>query len=738
MSSGAIQAGSAYVALGTENSELDAGLAAAKARLAAFSASVAGVSARVATAASAGIAATVSSAIGTGSALKAVSANVASVNVATAATGRTHSVVGAIATATWRGVTGSVVGMTGALVASSVAIKALGLQSTVAGRLMQGALGNRRLIGAGGIVASLAGALTGSSTLRNAGAMAGRASIGLSIVDGFNRSGWRGALGASLSSGLKYATVQGVAGSVGLARRTLGGLFSLPSSAARGAVSGFASIQRAVSGIIPGMRSARAAADATTDAMQRGGGVGQAVSAQFRGFVGGVSGLMKVGVGAAVALTAVGMKAATQFASTAADIKAKAKESGQSVASIIDKQFGTSLAGTLISEGDIEAGAKLKEAMSGLGATIQVAWAQVGAAIAPVLSSFYSGMTAVVSGIAVWLSQNRELIATSFKVVSTVALVTAGVGATVGVMALLGPAVVAVLNPFSLLTGAIVGGVAAWSQYSEEGQASLSAVTEAAGVISDTVSLAVGGVVDALAAGDMSLAAEIGLDGVKAVFVEVSAALSEIWTNVTASMANWLVDSGFMESINTAISHIENGFTRVMEFVSGWVIEFKSMLGVISEEQAKAMQAENKASANAAVETRTRQMEVENKQFRENPAEVKRDIETEKQARLEAVRAERDAQRAAAQEKLRDSVTQAGEARHRKDAELAAAAESRKGKESTVTAIRVASSVQFGASGANRQGAGAVWTKMTDLAKKTAENTGRMVNALEGNLQVGA
>jgi hypothetical protein len=727
----AVRAGRAYVEISGDTRTLQNDVAAIPGILS-------GIASRVATATAAATAISTVSAARSVTAVQTVNTAMATQVGAVTATGKTQSVVGGIVSKVWNTVTGSVAGMTGAIFAASAATKVLGLQGALAGKALEWGKKNPLAVGLGGMVASIAGAVTGSSKLSAFGRQIGRGSIGLSIVNGLETGGWRGALGAAIRSGVGYAAGAGVSGSIGLVRKTLVGAVTLPKSALSGVLSGFSAIQSGVAGLIPGMGKAKAAADATANALKTGGSVGAAVAGQLRGYTGAIGGLWSMARNGAAAFAASAVASALKFASTAANIKKQAKETGQSICSLTDKEYGTSLAGTLISEGDINNASILKESMTTLGAVVSVAWAQVGAAVAPALTWIVQGTTAVVQGGALWLNQNRELILTGMKVAAAITGVAAAVGAAYGGFMLLGPAVALALNPFTLLTAGVVAGAAYWATYSAEGQASMAVITETATQVSGTVTTALGGIVDALSAGDLSLAAEIGMDGVKAVFVEVSGAVQEIWANATASLSNWLVDSGFMASINTAITYIENAFTRLREWFSGWVISFQELVGIISKERAKAMKEDNAKSANATIETRTRQLAAENNQFRSNPNAVKDEIKREKDARIEAIRAEREAKRAAAQAELAESVNQAAVARKKRDEELAAAAKARGSTEyvNQVT-TRVAASVQFGAAGADRQGAGGIWSKIKDLTMEVAKNTALMAEGLQPAISMG-
>lgn len=731
MSASAVRAGRAFV-------EIYGDLASLKRDLSTVPAIVAGAAAAAGTSSSVVAAASQAMAARSAVAVGGVVASLAAAQSTTAAVGATTSLVATAAKAGWTGVTGSVVGMTAGIWAATKATQALGLQNTIVGRLLRT---NSTLIGAGGLLAKIGGALTGSTRLQTLGTQLGRASIGMSIVRGLETGGWRGGLKAALWGGVQSGIVNtGLAG-VSLTRRVIGGVFSgvmkIPGALAGGVVSGVSALQGGLSRVLPGMSATRTAADATSAAMERTGRVGGVVRAQLMGFGSGIASLAKVGVGGVVALSAVATKAALDFASKAKSIKNDAKEAGTSVGKMTDKVYGTTLAGTLISEQDINNGARLSESMSTLSGVVAVAWAQVGAAITPTLTGFFTGLTGIVQGGAIWLNQNRELVTTGFKVVSTVAQIAAGVGVLYGGLMVLGPVAALALNPFAVLTATVAAGIGYWAAYSEEGQSSLGIVSEAATAMGDIVNTTLGGIVSALSAGELELAAEIALNGVKAIFVEAMAAVEGIWANVVSSLANWLIDSGMFEAMNNVVTFIENSFTRIKEYVMGWVIWLQDTVGLIKSEEAKAKNEANKKSADDAVALRTQQATVENRMVRERPQAVKREIEDNRQRELDAIRARRDAERAAAREKLDASVQEATIAKKKQDQQLSAAAAQRATVPAAMRETTAAAAVQFGAAGANRQGVGGVWASMKKATEKTAENTGRIANTVETALTFG-
>lgn len=91
------------------------------------------------------------------------------------------------------------------------------------------------------------------------------------------------------------------------------------------------------------------------------------------------------------------------------------------------------------------------------------------------------------------------------------------------VMSLLGSVgmvVGALASPFGLVAGAIVGGLALWTRYSETGKEALDSVKKAFSPLWDTATDTFGGIKDAMASGDLKLAGQIGMAGLQSVFYQ--------------------------------------------------------------------------------------------------------------------------------------------------------------------------------------------------------------------------
>ncbi len=167
---------------------------------------------------------------------------------------------------------------------------------------------------------------------------------------------------------------------------------------------------------------------------------------------------------------------------------------------------------------------------------------EVGAALAPMLLPALETVKNIAGWFNRWAKQNGAII-------RTVALIAAGVlGAGVAVTAIgalvfgLGTAFGLVasvittlagllgtlLSPVGLIVAALVAGVAAWARFTASGQATVRAVMAGLTELLRVGREVIGGIGDALAAGDLALAGQIAIKGLQVVFLQGVAALADM------------------------------------------------------------------------------------------------------------------------------------------------------------------------------------------------------------------
>jgi hypothetical protein len=183
----------------------------------------------------------------------------------------------------------------------------------------------------------------------------------------------------------------------------------------------------------------------------------------------------------------------------------------------------------------------------------------VGAAVAQAIQPFAHSLTQAMSQVIQFAKEHRSLIIT----VGTVAagLITAG-GAVVGLgfaikgvgLAISGltatfsfaaSAIGLLLNPIVLVGAALVGLGAYFIYASDNGGKALDYLGAKFGELSKTATTAFGGIADALSAGDLALAAQIGWTGLKLAFLKGTQEIQAGWEDWKASVIGVAMDALF-------------------------------------------------------------------------------------------------------------------------------------------------------------------------------------------------
>lgn len=270
-----------------------------------------------------------------------------------------------------------------------------------------------------------------------------------------------------------------------------------------------------------------------------------------------------------------------------------------------------------------------------LGDTLDLLWKVaknvahwVGDALAPALTRMTEQATVVVARVRDWIRENPALVsgiaqmgvgilAAGAALVGTgIALKVAGVGlgafafalgSVVQVLKLAALALAAMTTPLGLLAvlGTAVG--VALVASSREGGAALDWLGERFRSLIGVARNTMGGIVDALAAGDLALAAKVAWAGVKVVWQGALFELATLWTEFSSGfMAMWVNLGAAIQRIWT---EVWSGVQSVMESVTNWVAKrWIDLMGLIDEDldtvAAKGILDQNSADAQAAIEAR--------------------------------------------------------------------------------------------------------------------------------------
>ena len=277
--------------------------------------------------------------------------------------------------------------------------------------------------------------------------------------------------------------------------------------------------------------------------------------------------------------------------------------------------------GLVISTEDAKAAEIFGDRLSDLWKVIKSGVFAIGAALAPLLIDLTKQAIRIAKTIADWIRENKALVVTVFKIAAAVAAggaaifalgaLISGVGAAFGVaatiitgigtvLATIGTIVTALLSPIGLVTAAVIGLGAYLLYVSGAGSEALAWLADTFQSLKDEALAAWQGIGDALAAGDLALAAKIlwltlrmewqkgvafleehwirfkeffvslaadAFYGVVSLMVDAWAGMQVAWVETTAFMSDaWTIfTSSLTKGWSTAQNFISKGVLQLMK-----------------------------------------------------------------------------------------------------------------------------------------------------------------------------
>jgi hypothetical protein len=223
----------------------------------------------------------------------------------------------------------------------------------------------------------------------------------------------------------------------------------------------------------------------------------------------------------------------------------------------------------------------------------------IGSALAPVVTELTGRIAKAIVSVNDWIRNNKGLIVTAAKVAAGVVaagvsliglgLLISGIGAAFGVLAsvvagvgtalgVVGAVVAALLSPIGLVIAAVAGLGTALLVWSGAGADALAWLGEQFGRLRDFATKVLGGITDALAAGDIPLAAQILWLALQLVWQKGVASLSRIWLGardffVTTAQKMWF---GAIAAAQMGFHALEIGWIETTAFLSKTWTNFAS------------------------------------------------------------------------------------------------------------------------------------------------------------------
>lgn len=214
--------------------------------------------------------------------------------------------------------------------------------------------------------------------------------------------------------------------------------------------------------------------------------------------------------------------------------------------------------GLQVSAKDAAAATKFGDTWANVQTTLKQIAFNVGAALAPALTSLMEAVIPIIVKVANWISQNRQLVVTVAAIAAGVmaagaALVGIGgvlaaagiaIGALMTPLAAIAPLFAAVVSPVGLLIGGVVALTAAFLTWTDTGKQVTSWLggefSKLVSIITDTVN----GMFNALKSGRLELAAEIAFTGLKLTIATIMESVLSLFGSSIKDMAakfGWLL-----------------------------------------------------------------------------------------------------------------------------------------------------------------------------------------------------
>lgn len=569
-SAGAIRAGRAFVEMYIDDATVKASIDNVKARLKTFGAAVdaAGSAsfARMSAVATSSTAATTAS-------VGILAATMGVLRASVYAVGNAFRVVFNTATAS---VTRAVIGIGG----MAIALNRFMPGSKLTGFLNQ-FLTKSQTTEAVGRWTRFLGFLTGSSVMKSFGNRIERLGLGASIVRGFQSGGVMGGIGASIGAGIRSSrsVIFGALGSVltspfraaGMLLHRGGGSASSIGATAGGGSNG-----------APAIASGMDAASRSTMTLANSFGALRSVGAIFTGLA------VKVG-GFAAAITGPALLAAKSFVTAASDMISKAKETGESLQSLIAEKYGNM---GIITPEDIQAAGALSDAMKTMKQAVAAAWAQIGAAALPVLRGIVEQTTTMATAIGLFLSQNREIITTVVTVAAKIGGIAAAIGALGAAFTMASTVMPLILNPLTLIGVGVAALVYFFPQVRQAAMTAFEFLFGSFQSLSSIVTTSMQGMADAIAGGNLMLAGRILWTGLYALWLQgtdrirgtydamvtgIAATFIKLWAGLRSA---WSITMGFFYDAWVGVTRrIVDTWTGVQDTISR---EFAAMIALFT------------------------------------------------------------------------------------------------------------------------------------------------------------
>jgi hypothetical protein len=278
----------------------------------------------------------------------------------------------------------------------------------------------------------------------------------------------------------------------------------------------------------------------------------------------------------------------------------------------------------------VAAAAQITDAINRVRRVIGAAIFEIGSSIAPMVADVLSGFLQVVSGVRKFITENRNLIIVAAKVgavltvvgsaivaigagfigaglaiggvLSVVSAMSAALGLASSLLGAIGAGIGLLLSPIGLVIAALVAGGVAWVRFTQTGQTAVrtlvASVTSLFSGLRQTVNDTFGGIVEAIRAGDLSLAGQIAMVGLRLVFMQGLEAITALFGETIGGLVSQITSgdllgawrtlgSAMLASWATVVKSIVNVFTTAIRAIDasldGMLTKFSKLAAIVKD-----------------------------------------------------------------------------------------------------------------------------------------------------------
>jgi hypothetical protein len=258
----------------------------------------------------------------------------------------------------------------------------------------------------------------------------------------------------------------------------------------------------------------------------------------------------------------------------------------------------------------VAAAAQITDAINRVRRVVSATIFEIGAAIAPMAMDVLDGFLSVVSAVRKFIVANKALIVTTAKIGVVLSAVGAAIVAIGGAFIAAGMAVGAILSaisafgsaialagsllsamgailglvftPVGLIAAVLIGGAVAWLKFSETGRSAVSTlverVTSLFGNLRQTVTDTFGGIVEAIRAGDLALAGQIAMVGLRLAVMQGLEAIHGLFGETIGTLVGQIANGDLAGAWSTLGSGLLNGMMQVANMAVGiWATAINSI-----------------------------------------------------------------------------------------------------------------------------------------------------------------